>query len=147
MGQVQDSILIEKIIKSIKIRGYKKTIDILSFDDDYKAELTSKKDKLIIAEITKVFNITNEDLFHSRYDTGGEIKYAIGFCVYYFYRHKTLGEIHKNIFKTRNKAQLSRYRQMIIDLNPSSKFDAKYIKIKNILNKSIVVIEKNKINE
>jgi hypothetical protein len=143
MNPIKDTLLIEKLINSVKVRGYKKTLDLLSFEDDNNPILKTKTDKLIVSEITKLFKINNQDLFHTRYDSRGEIKYAIGFCVYYFYKYKTLGEIHKNIFKTKNKGQLSRYRQMIIDLDPSSKFDAIYIKHKNTLNKTIVINEKN----
>jgi len=143
MNLIKDILIIEKLLNSVKIRGYKKTLDLLSFEDDNNPILKTNNDKLIVKEITKLFKISNNDLFHTRYDSNGEIKYAIGFCVFYLYKYKTLGEIHKNIFKTKNKGQLSRYRQMIIDLDPSSKFDAKYIKYKNTLNKSIVINEKN----
>jgi hypothetical protein len=134
----KDIIIFEKFLNSLKVRGYKKTLDLLSFKDDNEANLSSTKDELIVNEVIKIFNITKEDLFFNRYEKSTENKYAIGLCVFYFYQYKTLGEIQKNIFKNKNKSQLSRYRQIIIDLKTNSKVDLKYIKIKNILDKLIL---------
>jgi hypothetical protein len=147
MNNINNTILIEKVMNSVKIRGYKKTLDLLSFEDDFKPILKTKNDKIIISQTIKLFEITNNDLFFSRYDSREELKYAIGICVYFFYKYRTLGDINKNIFKMKNKGLLSRYRQMIIDLDATSKYDMKYIKIKNTINKAIVINDKTKINE
>ena len=42
----------------------------------------------------------------------------------------TLGEIHKNVFRNKTKTLLSKYRQMILDLDKSERVNKKYIDIK-----------------
>ena len=136
MRQNENIDLLQKVLESVSRRGYKKTLDLLSFKNDDNVELRKTKDKLIIAEVIKAFNISKDDLFLSRYERG-ELKYAIGFCVYYLYKYKTLGEIYKTIFKNKNKAQLSKYRQLIVELNPKIEQDKKYITLLESLNEII----------
>ena len=108
----------------------------MSFKIEDNIVLRKAKDKLIVLEVTKAFNISKEDLFYSRYERG-ELKYAIGFCVYYLYKYKTLGEIFKTIFKNKNKSQLSKYRQLIVELNPKIEQDKKYITLLEVLDQKI----------
>ena len=136
MRQSENIDLLQKVLESVSRRGYKKTLDLLSFKVEDNVILRKTKDKLIIAEVIKAFNISKDDLFLSRYERG-ELKYAIGFCVYYLYKYKTLGEIYKTIFKNKNKAQLSKYRQLIVELNPKIEQDKKYITLLETLNKII----------
>lgn len=136
MRQSENINLLQKVLESVSRRGYKKTLDLLSFKVEDNIVLRKAKDKLIIAEVIKAFNISKDDLFLSRYERG-ELKYAIGFCVYYLYKYKTLGEIFKTIFKNKNKAQLSKYRQLIVELNPKVEQDKKYIILLETLNKII----------
>jgi hypothetical protein len=136
MRQSENIDLLQKVLESVSRRGYKKTLDLLSFKVEDNIVLRKTKDKLIIAEVIKAFNISKDDLFLSRYERG-ELKYAIGFCVYYLYKYKTLGEIYKTIFKNKNKAQLSKYRQLIVELNPKVEQDKKYITLLETLNKII----------
>ena len=136
MRQNENIDLLQKVLESVSRRGYKKTLDLLSFKIDDNVILRKTKDKLIIAEVIKAFNISKDDLFLSRYERG-ELKYAIGFCVYYLYKYKTLGEIYKTIFKNKNKAQLSKYRQLIVELNPKIEQDKKYITLLESLNEII----------
>jgi hypothetical protein len=136
MRQNENIDLLQKVLESVSRRGYKKTLDLLSFKIDDNVVLRKTKDKLIIAEVIKAFNISKDDLFLSRYERG-ELKYAIGFCVYYLYKYKTLGEIYKTIFKNKNKAQLSKYRQLIVELNPKIEQDKKYITLLESLNEII----------
>jgi hypothetical protein len=136
MRQNENINLLQKVLESVSRRGYKKTLDLLSFKVEDNVVLRKTKDKLIIAEVIKAFNISKDDLFLSRYERG-ELKYAIGFCVHYLYKYKTLGEIYKTIFKNKNKAQLSKYRQLIVELNPKVEQDKKYITLLETLNKII----------
>lgn len=136
MKQEDNINLLQKVLDSISKRGYKKTLDLLSFKIEDNIVLRKAKDKLIVSEVTKAFNISKEDLFYSRYERG-ELKYAIGFCVYYLYKYKTLGEIFKTIFKNKNKSQLSKYRQLIVELNPKIEQDKKYIILLEELDKKI----------
>ena len=138
MIQNENINLLQKVLESVSRRGYKKTLDLLSFKVEDNVVLRKTKDKLIIAEVIKAFNISKDDLFLSRYERG-ELKYAIGFCVHYLYKYKTLGEIYKTIFKNKNKAQLSKYRQLIVELNPKIEQDKKYITLLETLN---TIIEK-----
>ena len=142
MRQSENIDLLQKVLESVSRRGYKKTLDLLSFKEEDNVVLRKAKDKLIILEVTKAFNLNKDDLFFSRYERG-EIKYAVGFCVYYLYKYKTLGDIHKNIFKNKNKAQLSNYRQLIDDLNPKLEQDKKYISLLEQLNQKIENQNKN----
>jgi hypothetical protein len=105
MRQNENINLLQKVLESVSRRGYKKTLDLLSFKVEDNVVLRKTKDKLIIAEVIKAFNINKDDLFLSRYERG-ELKYAIGFCVHYLYKYKTLGEIYKTIFKNKNKATI-----------------------------------------
>jgi hypothetical protein len=136
MRQEENINLLQKLLDSVSKRGYKKTLDLLSFKIEDNIVLRKSKDKLIIAEVTKAFNITKDELFYSRYGRG-ELKYAIGFCVHYLYKYKTLGEIYKTIFKNKNKAQLSKYRQLIVELNPKLEQDKKYISLLQELDEKI----------
>jgi hypothetical protein len=136
MKQEENINLLQKVLDSVSKRGYKKTLDLLSFKIEDNIVLRKAKDKLIVLEVTKAFNISKEDLFYSRYERG-ELKYAIGFCVYYLYKYKTLGEIFKTIFKNKNKSQLSKYRQLIVELNPKIEQDKKYITLLEVLDQKI----------
>jgi hypothetical protein len=133
----QDSVeIIEELLNSVKTLGYKKTLNVLRVEKKKEGEEIDEFDKFVLDTIINEFQITLEDLLYGRY-IRGEIKYAIGFVVYYLYEKKTLGQIHKNIFKFKNKTLLSKYRQIILDLNKSHKADEKFITIKQKLDKKI----------
>ena len=133
----QDSVeIIEELLNSIKTLGYKKTLNVLKVEKKKEGEEIDEYDKFVIDLVLNEFQITLEDLLYGRY-IRGEIKYAIGFVVNYIYQKKTLGQIHKNIFKFKNKTLLSKYRQIILDLNKSHKADEKFIIIKEKLDKKI----------
>jgi hypothetical protein len=55
----------------------------------------------------------------------------------------TLGEVHKKVFKNKNKTLLSKYRQIIFDLNKAHKTDHKYIEIKSELDNKIENFKQN----
>lgn len=128
--------ILEELLNSIKTIGYKKTLNILKLDKKKDEEEIDEFDKYVIDLVIGHFEMTLEDLLYGRY-IRGESKYAIGFVVYFLYDVKTLGQIHKNIFKFKNKTLLSKYRQIIIDLKKSHKADEKYIVIRDKFEKKI----------
>jgi hypothetical protein len=107
-----------------------------------KANLTTPFEKFVVKSVADAFEITEDDLVFSRY-IRGENKYAIGFCVYYLYDNASLGEIHKKIFKHKNKTLLSKYRQIVFDLRATNVVDKKFISIKTELDKKIENFKKN----
>lgn len=128
--------ILETLLDSVRVRGFKKTISVLKNSKGSEIDLSDPYDKFVVDTILNKFNISYDALLFNKY-LRGDNKYAIGFCVYYLYDRKTLGEIHKQIFKNRNKTLLSKYRQMIYDLNDAHKADHKYLEIKSDLDKKI----------
>ena len=133
MNQQNEIVLLEELMSLVKNKGYTKTINILKKNNSTIFELDNDYDKFVVNLVSETFEIELHDLLQSRYSRGN-MKYAIGFCVYYLYQNKTLGYIGKNIFKDKNLTLLSRYRQMIFDLN---KKDLPYYEIKEDLDKKI----------
>lgn len=133
MNQQNEIVLLEELMSLVKNKGYTKTINILKKNNSTVFELENDYDKFVVNLVSETFEIESHDLLQSRYSRGN-MKYAIGFCVYYLYQNKTLGYIGKNIFKDKNLTLLSRYRQMIFDLN---KKDLPYYEIKEDLDKKI----------
>ena len=132
MSQEETIDILEQLLKSVKIRGLKKTLNIIKVESSDDSLIFDEKVNFILESVAKIFSIEVSDIFNSRY-VRGDIKYAIGFSVYYLYQEKTLGEIAKKIFKNKNKTLLSKYRQMICDLNEQHISDEKYLKIKKEL--------------
>lgn len=133
MNQQNEIVLLEELMSLVKNKGYTKTINILKKNNSTVFELDNEYDKFVVNLVSETFEIETHDLLQSRYSRGN-MKYAIGFCVYYLYQNKTLGYIGKNIFKDKNLTLLSRYRQMIFDL---TKKDLPYYEIKEDLDKKI----------
>ena len=98
-------------------------------------------DKFVIETICEAFNTSEDDLINSKY-LRGDNKYAIGLCVHYIYEVKSLGDIHKKVFRNKNKTLLSKYRQIILDLNPSHSEDKKILAIKIETDKKIEKFKK-----
>ena len=136
MKQVESIEILEELMNSIKDRGYHKTLTMLRTDKEKNLEIINPYDKYVMDIVCESFNITLDDILFGRY-MRGENKYAIGFCVYYLYDNKSLGEIHRTIFKNKNKTLLSKYRQIIFDLRANNQIDKKFIAIKNELDRKI----------
>lgn len=136
MGQEETIQILEELLTSVKIRGYKKTLNVLKTEKNKKIDSLDEFDNYVLKSVSDELNIPVEDLLFSRY-TRGDNKYAIGFCVYYLNDRKPMGEIHKKIFINKNKSLLTRYRQIIYNLNKYHKADTKFIEIKNNLDKKI----------
>lgn len=133
MNQQNEIILLEELLSIVKNKGYTKTLNILKKNNSSIFEIENSYDKFVISLIADTFEMDSNELLQSRYSRGN-MKYAIGFCVYYLYQEKTLGYIGKNIFKDKNLTLLSRYRQMIFDL---TKKDLPYFDMKDKLDKKI----------
>lgn len=139
----QDTIeILEELLNSVKTLGFRKTLNILKIKKRKGSVEMDDYDKFILDMIVKDFDITNDELLFGRY-IRGEIKYAVGFAIYFLYENKTLGQIHKNIFKFKNKTLLSKYRQMIFDLNKSYKADEKFLEMKKTFETKIENYKKN----
>lgn len=133
MNQQNEIILLEELLSIVKNKGYTKTMNILKKHNTSLYELDNPYDKFVIEQVSAAFQIDSNELLQSRYSRGN-MKYAIGFSVYYLYQNRTLGYIGKNIFKDKNLTLLSRYRQMIFDL---TKKDLPYYDMKQDLDKII----------
>ena len=127
MNQEETIEIVEELLKSIKTRGLKKTLTLLKVETNN--NIVNPFVVNILEEISKEFNVLIEDMINGRY-IRGDYKFAIGFSVYYLYQKMTLGEIHKNVFRNKTKTLLSKYRQMILDLDKSERVNKKYIDIK-----------------
>lgn len=137
MNQEETIQIIEDLLDSIKNRGFKKTSQLLRVEQTIDLEPQLQEfDKFVIENVSKSFNIKFEELFYGRYKRG-DYKYAIGFCVYYLYNIRTLGDIQKKIFKNKNKSLLSKYRRDVMELKDNNLQEEKYIKIKKVLDKKI----------
>lgn len=118
--------LFEHLLKSLRTRGVKKTIKLIQVEDEKNLTIENEEHRHIIISICNIFNVSYEQIKYGRYDRG-ENKYVIGFIVYYLYPFISLNEMHKKYFVGRNKTLLSRYRQIIIDLNPKSAYDKVFL--------------------
>lgn len=143
MNQEETIEILNELLKSIKSRGFRKTINVLKTQNQKEVELTDPFDVFVIESVCSCFNITKDNLLYSKY-MRGENKYAIGLCVYYMYENKSLGEIHKKIFINKNKTLLSKYRQIIYDLDPNHVEDQKILAIKKDIDTLINKFKKDK---
>jgi ferredoxin-fold anticodon binding domain-containing protein len=134
MNQEETIEIIEELLKSIKTRGLKKTLFLLKVESNQAIDNPYVIN--ILQNVSDEFNVLVEDMINGRY-IRGDYKYAIGFSVYYLYDKMTLGEIHKNVFRNKTKTLLSKYRQMILDLDKSERLNKKYIDIKLKLDKKL----------
>lgn len=134
--------ILEELLNSVKTLGFRKTLNILKVEKKKDVIEMDDYDHFVLDTVTDEFGITVDDLLYGRY-IRGEIKYAVGFAVYFLYEKRTLGQIHKNVFKFKNKTLLSKYRQMIFDLKKSHKADEKFIVLKDKLEKKIQTFKKD----
>ena len=121
--------LVENLLESLRIRGFKKTSQILSV---YGEESILEKDifvSFVVENVCKLTNVEMSQLIHGKYNRG-EHKFAIGLCVYYLYDSYSLSEINRRLFVTKSKNLLSRYKAIVYNLNARFKADEGRIKIK-----------------
>lgn len=136
MSQEETTQILSELLKSIKTRGFRKTLNLLKTNRKVRPEITDKFDLFLIKSVASAFDISEDELLEGKY-IRGENKYAIGMCVYFMYENKSLGEIHKRIFVNKNKTLLSKYRQLIFDLRTNSKEDKRFLEIRTELENKI----------
>lgn len=142
MRQEETIEILQLLLKSVKSRGFKKTLNLLKGHSQKSIVITDHFDKFVVNEVAKAFDMDEDDLLYSKYMRGSN-KYALGLCVVYLYENKSLGEIHKNIFTNKNKTLLSKYRQIIFDLNANHQEEKKILAIKLELDKKIENFKKD----
>jgi len=135
-GQDQNLELLEMLLSSIKLRGYKKTLSILQVGDSTNVSVTDPYELFVIQSVVDEFEISLEDILYNKFIRGIN-KYAVGFCVYYLYDNRTMGDLRRRIFRGRSTTLLSKYRQMILQLDEDIFEHKKYLKIKKGLDKKI----------
>lgn len=136
MSQEETIEILQELLKSVRTRGFKKTLNLLKTQSQAQVYLTDPFDKFIIETISEAFSIHEDDLLYSKY-MRGENKYAIGLCVHYLYENKSLGEIHKRIFTNKNKTLLSKYRQIVYELNANHPEEKRILAIKTEIDSKI----------
>jgi hypothetical protein len=141
MSQEETIEILQELLKSIKTRGFKKTLNLLKSTSE-SAPITDPFDNHVIDLICEYFEVDKNDLFQSKY-MRGEMKYAVGMCVYFMYKNKSIGEIHKRIFPHKNKTLLSKYRQLIFELDPDFEQDVKVLRILNHIDTKIESFKKD----
>ena len=128
--------LLEMLLSSIKLRGYKKTLSILQIGDSTNVSVTDPYELFVIQSVVDEFEISLDDILYNKFIRGIN-KYAVGFCVYYLYDNRTMGDLRRRIFRGRSTTLLSKYRQMILQLDEDIFEHKKYLKIKKGLDKKI----------
>lgn len=133
--------LMQTIINSVKKNGVDGTLKILN-SDTTSVDIDDENIKSIIDIVCEEFSINVDELIYDKY-IRGDNKYAIGFCLFYLYHNYSVGEIQeRGAFKFKDKSVLSRYRQLISNLDAKNKADIHYLKIKSRLDKKINNIKK-----
>lgn len=128
--------LIENLLESVRLRGFKKTNQILSvYGED---NILEKDDfvSFIVSNVCKLTNVEVSQLIHGKYNRG-EHKFALGLCVYYLYDSYSLNEIQRRLFTTKSKNLLSRYKGIIYNLNGKFKSDQNKIETKTKMDELI----------
>jgi hypothetical protein len=136
MNSDNSILILEKLLNSLKVRGFKKTMNLLDVEMPSNFEIHNERDKFIIEMICEAFKYPYDKIKYGRYDRG-ESKVVIGFIVYYLYEFMSMSEIHKVYLTGRNRTLLGRYRQIILNFNEKSHFDKKYIEMKDYFDQKI----------
>jgi hypothetical protein len=126
MNNEETITLFEHLLKSLQTRGFKKTLKLIYVENEKSLDIENEHHKHIILSICKLFQVTYEQIKYGRYDRGENL-----------YPYISLNEMHKKYFIGRNKTLLSRYRQLIIDLNPKSQYDKFYLDKKEEIEKEL----------
>lgn len=133
--------LFQTLLNTIKKNGVQTTLKLLKGNNN-DLEIEDKDILSVVKIVCDEFSLEINDLVYDRY-IRGDNKYAIGFCLYYLYKDYSLGDLQKKgLFKYKDKSVLSRYRQLIENLDPKHKADLPYLKIKDKLDKRITEYKK-----
>lgn len=120
-----------------KKNGYDKTMAALTIEDGKVTSFDDPYINLVLNSVSEAFGIEVDALLYSKY-ARGDNKFAVGFCVYYLYQNMTMREISDNVFISRHKTNLSKYKILVESLNPKYKSDLPYLKIEDKLNKILL---------
>lgn len=130
----------QAFINILKKNGIKETMKILN-----KADTIAIKDiyvSKVLNIIADEFSLNLNDILFEKYKRG-ENRYAVGFCLYYLYEDYSMNDLRKlGVFVDKDFSVLSRYRQLIENLNPKVENDIIYIKTKSKLDIKIKEIKK-----
>jgi len=130
----------QAFINILKKNGIKETMKIL-----HKADSIEIKDiyvSKVLNTIADEFSLNLNDILFEKYKRG-ENRYAVGFCLYYLYKDYSMNDLRKlGVFVDKDFSVLSRYRQLIENLNPKVENDIIYIKTKSKLDIKIKEIKK-----
>ncbi|MFY8161491.1 MAG: hypothetical protein ACOVNU_09190 [Candidatus Kapaibacteriota bacterium] len=140
LNEINQVELFQTFVNVLKKYGVEGTLKILN-----KAENVRVEDNYVNTVLNIVadeFLIDLKDILYDKYKRG-EQKYVVGFCIYYLYADYSMNDLKKlGVFKHKDFSVLSRYRQLIENLNPKLENDLMYIKIKNKLDIKIKEIKK-----
>jgi hypothetical protein len=140
LNEINQVELFQTLINVIKKHGMEDTLRILN-----KAEHIEIEDNYVNSVLNIVadeFSIDLKDILYDKYKRG-EQKYVVGFCIYYLYADYSMNDLRKlGVFKDKDFSVLSRYRQLIENLNPKIDNDLVYIKVKSKLDIKIKEIKK-----
>lgn len=133
--------LFQTLTNIVKKNGVEETLKILrSKSKDVMIE--DERIMFVVETVCSEFAIDIEELVYEKY-VRGDNKFAIGFCLHYLYEDYSIGELQKKgLFKYKDKSVLSRYRQLIDNLDGKHKTDIPYMKIKDKLDKIIEAYKK-----
>lgn len=127
MNSEEITTVLQSLVNSIKYRGVSSTLKALSVPYTETVFSLNDYEERIFQEVEKHFNINKDVLVSARY-LHGDIKYAVGMCVFFMTERKHLGEIQRTIFPNKTKVLLSKYRAHIQALSSRSKIgDEKHL--------------------
>lgn len=133
--------LFQTLVNTIKKNGIETTLKLLR-NTSNQVEIEDQNILEVVKLVCGEFSVDINELIYDKY-VRGDNKYAIGFCLYYLYKDYSLGDLQKKgLFKYKDKSVLSRYRQLVENLDAKHKADISYLKIKDRLDKKIFELKK-----
>ncbi len=133
--------LFQTLLNTIKKNGVETTLKLLR-NTSNQIEIEDQDIIDVVKIVCDEFSLEINDLVYDKY-VRGDNKYAIGFCLYYLYKDYSLGDLQKKgLFKYKDKSVLSRYRQLVENLDSKHKADIPYLKVKDKLDKKIFELKK-----
>jgi hypothetical protein len=133
--------LFQTFINIFKKNGVEGTMKILN-KGKKDIEIQDTYVQSVLEIVANEFSMDLNDILFDKY-VRGENKYVIGFCVYYLYKDYSMNDLRKlGVFENKDFSVLSRYRQLIENLDSKYDGDALYIKTMNKLDKKIKEIKK-----
>ena len=129
---------LETFVSYLKKNGYDKTMAALTIEDGKVASFDDPYINLVLNSVSQAFGMEVESLLYAKY-ARGDNKFEVGFCVYYLYKYMSIRDISDNIFVSRHKTNISKYKILIESLNHKYKSDTPYLKIKDKLDKILII--------